>query len=85
MVQMSGGKILELSDECSPVGHLIMNIGRLFGYHSPDEVYEIYMETPEPGTKPVMAYVPLLEDGTPDFEQTIQLPFEKAHVQKVSN
>jgi len=84
IVQMSGGQILELSDERSPVGHLIMNIGKLFGYHSPDEAYEVYMETPKPGAKPVMAYVPLLEDGTPDFQQTTQLPLEKAHVQKVS-
>jgi len=85
IVQMSGGYVLELADERSPVGHLITSIGELlFGYHAPDRPYEIYMETPKPKTKPVLAYVPLDKDGMPNFELAVRLPLEKAHVQKVS-
>jgi hypothetical protein len=85
IVQMSGGQVLELSDECSPVGHLITSIGTLINDNTQDEAYEIYMETPQPETQPLLAYVPLSKDNTPEFEKAIFMPLEKARVCRVSN
>jgi len=83
IVQMSGGHIIEVSDERGPFGHLITDIGKFLGIRAPEPV-RVYIETPEPGTNPLMTYVPLKEDGTPDHDRTVRRPFEKAHVQKVS-
>lgn len=80
---MSGGHTLEVADERGPFGHLITDIGRFLGIRASEPV-RVYMETPEPGTKPLMTYVPLKEDGTPDYDRKVRRPFEKAHVLKVS-
>jgi len=83
IVQMSGNHIIELADEHTPaLGHLVTDIGRLLGIVPPEPV-RIYMETPKPGTNPVVTIVPL-KNGRSDPERTVRKRFEKAEVLKVS-
>jgi hypothetical protein len=83
IVQMNGNHTIELADEHTPsLGHLITDMGRFLGIVSPEPV-RIYMETPEPGKKPLVTIVPL-KNGRSDPERTVRKRLEKAEVLRVS-
>ncbi|MDB5163073.1 MAG: hypothetical protein JWO54_666 [Candidatus Saccharibacteria bacterium] len=81
IAHMYSGHKVKLSTESTFVGFLVLNDDGLFDC---SEDYQVYMESPQAGTRPWIAYVRKDLDEIPDFKGAIRVLHDKYRVLSVS-
>lgn len=78
-VELSG-HVIVLADNSSQRGHQVLESN---GFFTPNKGYLVFMEQPQVGAHPWVAYVATNADGSPDYQHATRMPLQKVRITRV--